>query len=80
MRAGDKVRMKQHQAWLNAAKKTIEKGNGPCAMQWVYPFPGKPQEFGFIVKDLGGYAGYLVRPRWKKETIHLYDTEIELAS
>jgi hypothetical protein len=42
-----------------------------------YPFPGRPQEFGFI-EEIQANDVFLVRPRWKKDLIQIYSGEIEV--
>jgi hypothetical protein len=70
---GDKVRLRQHQAWL-----TLD-GTEKFGLKWTYPMPGKPQEFGFIVHMIDADT-FLVRPRWKAKdfVMELYACELEL--
>jgi len=70
---GDKVRFLQHKAWLEVD------GKIRWGLAWKYPMPGKPQEFGFVVRMVGG-DNIFVRPRWKKDFVmHMYACELELA-
>jgi hypothetical protein len=45
---------------------------------WISWGKRKPQKFGFIESINGAYI--LVRPRWNKHTIEMYDVEIALAN
>jgi hypothetical protein len=73
IKVGDKVRFKQHAAWLEWA------GKERLGLRWAYPMPGKPQEFGFVVRKLDADT-FWVRPRWKSKDfiMELYASELEL--
>ncbi len=71
-KVGDKVRLRQHKAWLRWSGKTH------LGLKWRYPMPGKPQEFGFVVQTLGPDV-ICVRPRWKPKdfVMELYAGELD---
>ncbi len=73
-KVGDKVRLRQHKAWLRWD------GKMHLGLKWAYPMPGKPQEFGFVISTFGPDVIW-VRPRWKPKgfVMELYPCELEHA-